>query len=89
MEVQVTNSELERRLHDLTWRTGLGADDVVGGGLAGLLEKFATPRHTLDSRYDGLRRGGAQPTDADEAIENLKAKSNSVATVPRKRSRAE
>ncbi len=75
MEVHVTNPELEKKLNELSQRSGRDADDLVQDALTGYFEELAALRSTLDSRYDDLESGRVQPIDGDDAEARLKAKS--------------
>jgi hypothetical protein len=76
MEVHVTNPDLEKQLNDLSRRSGRDADDLVQDALAGYFEELAALRSTLDSRYDDLKSGRAEPIEGEEALARLKTRSD-------------
>ena len=75
MEVHVP-PEMAKKLTDLAASTGRGADELVQDALAGYLEELALLRDTLDTRYDDLKSGRAQPIDGEEAFTRLREKSD-------------
>lgn len=67
--------ETESRLQELAARTGRAPDDLVEDAMAGYLQELAQVRETLDSRYDDLKSGHAEPVDGEEAFARLRRKS--------------
>jgi hypothetical protein len=66
--------DLEKKLNDLAAQSGRGTDEVLQDALAGYFNELAGTRDVLNSRYDGLKSGGAEPIDGEEALSRLKAK---------------
>ncbi len=65
---------VEKKLNDLAAQSGRAPDEVLEDALAGYFEELSATRDVLDSRYDGLKSGGVQPIDGEEAFSRLKAK---------------
>jgi hypothetical protein len=66
--------DVEKKLNDLAAQSGRATDEVLQDALAGYFEELAQTRDMLNSRYDGLKSGGVQPIDGEEALSRLKAK---------------
>lgn len=74
MEVHL-RPETESRLQELAARTGRAPDDLVEDAMAGYLQELSHARETLDSRYDDLQSGRVKPIDGEDALANLRRKS--------------
>jgi hypothetical protein len=66
--------DVEKKLNDLAAQSGRGTDEVLRDALAGYFDELAGTRDVLNSRYDGLKSGGVEPIDGEEAFSRLKAK---------------
>jgi predicted transcriptional regulator len=66
--------DVEKKLNDLAAQSGRATDEVLQDALAGYFEELTETRDMLNSRYDGLKSGGVQPIDGEEAFSRLKAK---------------
>jgi predicted transcriptional regulator len=73
MEVHLA-PDVEKKLNDLAAQSGRATDEVLQDALAGYFEELAGARDMLNSRYDGLKSGGVEPIDGEEALSRLKAK---------------
>lgn len=71
------NPELAARVEQLAAKTGRGPDELVADAMEGYLEELARTRDLLDSRYESLRNGSAQPIEGDEALRLLKERTES------------
>jgi len=67
--------ETESRLQELAATTGRAPDELVEDAMAAYLDELAQVRKMLDSRYDEIKSGGAQPIDGEEAFDRLRRKS--------------
>jgi len=74
MEVHL-RPETESRIQELSAKTGRAPDDLVEDAMAGYLEELSLVRDGLDSRYDDLRSGRIKPIDGEDAVANLRRKS--------------
>ena len=74
MEVHL-RPETESRIQELSAKTGRAPDDLVEDAMAGYLQEISHSRDTLDSRYDDLKSGRAKPIDGEDALANLRRKS--------------
>ena len=77
MEVHLT-SETEKKLKDLSARSGRGTDDLVEDAMAGYFEEVLQVREMLDSRYDGLKSGRVRPVDGEEFFEGLRRREDEL-----------
>ena len=75
MVIRVT-PETAKKLNDLAAETGRAPDSLVEDALAGYLEELASVRKTLDSRYDDLKSGRVKPIDGENALKQLREKSD-------------
>ena len=75
MVVNVT-AETAKKLNDLAASTGRAPDQLVEDALAGYSEELAALRETIDSRYDDLTSGRVPTIDGDEALRQIRAKSD-------------
>ena len=66
--------DVEKKLNDLVAQSGRGTDEVLQDALAGYFDELVETRDMLNSRYDGLKSGGVEPIDGEEALSRLKAK---------------
>jgi len=66
--------DVEKKLNDLAAQSGRRADELLQDALAGYFDELARTRGMLNSRYDELKSGEAQPIDGEEAFARLKAK---------------
>jgi hypothetical protein len=66
--------DVEKKLNELAAQSGRATDEVLQDALAGYFEELAATRDMLNDRYDGLKCGGVQPIDGEEAFSRLKAK---------------
>jgi len=71
MEVSL-NPELAARLEQWAAKTGRDPDELVADAMAGYFEELARTRELLDSRYESIQNGTAEPIDGDEALRLLK-----------------
>jgi predicted DNA-binding protein len=71
MEVHL-KPETESRLNELASRSGRATDELVEDAMAGYLAEVAEARNLLDSRYDDLKSGRAQPIDGETFFEDLR-----------------
>jgi predicted transcriptional regulator len=67
--------ETESRLQELAAQTGRAPDDLVEDAMAGYLQELSQARETLDTRYDDLKSGRVKPIDGEDALANLRRKS--------------
>jgi len=65
MEVHLT-PETEKKLKDLSARSGRGTDDLVEEAMAGYFDEVIQAREMLNSRYDDLKSGRVKPIPGDE-----------------------
>ena len=66
--------DVEKKLNDLAAKSGRGAGELLQDALAGYFDELGHAREMLNSRYDELKSGGAEPIDGEEAFARLKAK---------------
>lgn len=64
--------ELAARLQQWSVTTGRGPDELVIDAVSAYLEELARTRDMLDSRYESLQRGEVEPIDGDQALRQLK-----------------
>jgi hypothetical protein len=76
MEIHLT-PELQRKLIDVTTKTGRQIDDLVQEAVAGFVDELTAVRHMLDTRYDDVKSGRVEPVDGEEAFTRLRDKSQS------------
>jgi hypothetical protein len=74
MEVHL-RPETESRIQELSAKTGRAPDDLVEDAMAGYLQELSQVRDSLDSRYDDLKSGRVKPIDGEDALANLRRKS--------------
>jgi predicted transcriptional regulator len=67
--------ETESRIQELAATTGRKPEDLVEDAMAGYLAELAQVRKMLDDRYDDLKNGRVAPIDGQEAIDQLRRKS--------------
>ena len=67
--------ETESRLQELAATTGRKPEDLVEDAMAGYLAELAQVRKMLDDRYDDLKSGRVASIDGQEAIGQLRRKS--------------
>lgn len=67
--------ETESRLQELAATTGRKPEDLVEDAMAGYIAELAQVRKMLDDRYDDLKSGRVAPIDGQEAIDQLRRKS--------------
>ncbi|MFZ0619154.1 MAG: hypothetical protein WAM01_10730 [Candidatus Acidiferrales bacterium] len=67
--------ETESRLQQLAATTGRAPDELVEDAMAGYLAELAQLRGILDSRYDDIKSGRVKPLDGEEAVRQLRNKS--------------
>jgi predicted transcriptional regulator len=67
--------ETASRLQELAATTGRKPEDLVEDAMAGYLAELAQVRKMLDDRYDDLKSGRVVPIDGQEAIDQLRRKS--------------
>jgi predicted transcriptional regulator len=67
--------ETESRLQELAATTGRKPEDLVEDAMAGYIAELAQVRKMLDDRYDDLKSGRVVPIDGQEAIDQLRRKS--------------
>jgi len=67
--------ETESRLQELAATTGRKPEDLVEDAMAGYLAELAQVRKMLDGRYGDLKSGRVVPIDGQEAIDQLRRKS--------------
>jgi predicted transcriptional regulator len=67
--------ETESRLQELATKSGRAPNDLIEDAMAGYLQELAQVRDSLDSRYDDLNSGRVKPIDGEEALANLRRKS--------------
>lgn len=72
MEIHLT-PETEKKLKDLSAKTGRAADDLVEDATAGFVNELLQVRGMLNSRYDELKSGRVEPIDGEEAFARLRA----------------
>lgn len=66
--------ETESRLQELAAKTGRAPGELVEDAMAGYLTELAQTREMLDGRYDGIKSGGVEPVDGEEAFARLRRK---------------
>ena len=67
--------ETESRLQELAATTGRKPEDLVEDAMAGYIAELAQAQKMLDDRYDDLKSGRIAPIDGQEAIDQLRRKS--------------
>ena len=77
MEVQL-RPELEKKLNELSSRTGRPASGLVQDAITGYLDDLAGTREMLDSRYDDLKSGRVQPIDGEAFFESLRQREDEL-----------
>lgn len=70
--------EIEKKLNDLSARTGRSASDLVQDAVADLVDKMADARGMLDARYDDLRSGRVTPIDGEAFFEGLRQREDEL-----------
>jgi len=71
MEVNFT-PETEKKLKDLSAKSGRGTDDLVEDAMAGYFDEVLQAREMLDRRYDDLKSGRVKPISRDEVIAHFR-----------------
>jgi predicted transcriptional regulator len=74
MEVHL-RPEIESRLQELAAKTRRAPDDLVEDAMAGYLQELSQVREAMDGRYDDLKSRRAKPIDGEDALANLRRKS--------------
>lgn len=77
VEVHFT-PETEKKLTDLAAQSGRGTDEILQDELAGYFDEVIETRETLDSRYDDLKSGRAEPIDGEQFFENLRRREDEL-----------
>jgi hypothetical protein len=67
MDVHLTNPDLQAKIDRWVAETGRGPEELVEDAMAGYFDELARTQ-MLDSRYDDLKSGGAQPIDGEESL---------------------
>ena len=67
--------ETETRLQELAAKAGRAPEELVEDAMAGYLQELAQVRDELDSRYDELKSARVKGLDGEEALANLRRKS--------------
>jgi len=67
--------ETESRLQELAATSGRAPDELVEDAMAAYLDELTQVRKMLDSRYDEIKSGRAQPINGEEAFDRLRRKS--------------
>jgi len=75
MEVSL-NEDLADRLEQWAAKTGRGPEELIADAMAGYFEELARTRELLDSRYESIQSGKAEPIDGDEALRLLKERTD-------------
>lgn len=68
--------ETESRLQELAATTGRRPDELLEDAMAGYLAELEQVRETLDSRYDDIKSGRVAPVGSEQALSQLRHKSN-------------
>lgn len=68
--------ETESRLQELAATTGRRPDELLEDAMAGYLAELEQVRETLDSRYDDIKSGRVAPIGSEQALSQLRQKSN-------------
>ncbi len=66
MELHLNNPALEAEVARWTAETGRSADELAEDAIAGYLEGLAEVRRVLDTRYDDLKNGRAEPVTGED-----------------------
>lgn len=72
MEIHLT-PETEKKLKDLSAKSGRATDDLVEDATAGYVNELLQVREMLNSCYDELKSGRVKPIDGEEAFACLRA----------------
>jgi len=67
--------ETESRLQELAATSGRAPDELVEDAMAAYLDELTQVRTMLDSRFDEIKSGRAQPVNGEEAFDRLRRKS--------------
>ena len=67
--------ETESRLQELAASTGRPPDELVEDAMAGYLAELEQTREMLDSRYDDVKSGRVAPIQSEQALLQLRRKS--------------
>src|SRR5438132_5324515 len=68
--------ETESRLQELAATTGSRPDELLEDAMAGYLAELEQVREMLDSRYDDIKSGRVAPIGSEQALNQLRHKSN-------------
>ena len=68
--------ETESRLQELAATTGRRPDELLEDAMAGYLAELEQVREILDSRYDDIKSGRVAPIGSEQALSQLRNKSN-------------
>ena len=74
MEVHFT-PETEKRLKELSVRSGRATDDLIEDAMAGYVDELLRTREMLDGRYNDLKSGRVKPIAGDEVEAYFRDKS--------------
>jgi predicted transcriptional regulator len=67
--------ETESRLQQLAATTGRQPEELIEDAMAGYLAELAQVREMLDSRYDDVKNGRVAPIASEQALSQLRRKS--------------
>lgn len=67
--------ETESRLQQLAATTGRQPDELIEEAMAGYLAELAQAREMVDSRYDDVKSGRVAPIKSEQALSQLRRKS--------------
>ena len=68
--------ETESRLQELAATMGRRPDELLEDAMAGYLAELEQVREMLDSRYDDIKSGRIAPIGSEQALNQLRHKSN-------------
>lgn len=71
MEVRL-KPDMELRLNELASQSGRPTDEIVEDAMASYLAEVVEVRNMLDSRYDDIKTGRANPVDGETFFESLR-----------------
>ncbi len=72
------NEEAEAKLNKLALETGRQPHELVGDAIAGYSDELLETREMLKRRYDDLKSGRVRLIDGEEALAQLKAKTEAL-----------
>lgn len=75
MDVSLT-PDLAARLQQWAARTGRGPNELVADAMEGYFEELTRTHDLLDSRYESLRSGAVELIEGDQALRQLKQRTD-------------